>query len=84
MYQIDLGTKYLHFCGNSKEDGILGISLGYKGKYCNIVTSFFFVQLLMGKIYGMGQSIWDYVQGENYHNCDLLALEKKSLSELIP
>jgi hypothetical protein len=38
----------------------------------------------MGEIYGMGHSIWDYVQGENYHNCDLLALEKKSLRELIP
>jgi hypothetical protein len=48
------------------------------------MTSFFFVQLLMGEFDGMGQSIWDYVQGENYHNCDLFALEKKSLYKLIP
>jgi hypothetical protein len=79
-----LGTKYLHSCGNSEEDRILGILLGFKRKYYNIMTSLFFVQLLMGEIDGMGQSICDYVQGENYHNCDLLVLEKKSLSKLIP
>ncbi len=40
----------LYFCGNSEEDGILKILLGFKRKYYNIVTSFFFVQLLMGEI----------------------------------
>ncbi len=45
-----MGTKYLDFCGNFEEDGILGILLGFKGKYCNIMTSFFFVQVLMGEI----------------------------------
>jgi hypothetical protein len=47
--QFKLGTKYLHFCGNSRENGIPGILLGFKGKYCNIMTSFF-VQLPMGGI----------------------------------
>ncbi len=52
--------------------------------YITFIVSMSFFFSFLGEFDGMGQSIWDYVQGENYHNCDLLVLEKKSLYKLIP